>query len=71
MSHYSLVDNVESAGLIVPSREIKVAVFNQTNKKTLIKGDLITKNSQQRATDDKLEMAMTNPTMFYIIKTPQ
>ena len=71
MSYYSLIDSVESAGSIVPSREIKVAVFNQTNKKKLIKEDLITKNSQQRATDDKLEMAMTNLTMFYISKTPQ
>ena len=31
--HHSIIEHVNSAGLIVQNKEIKVAVFNQTNKK--------------------------------------
>ena len=36
VSHHSLVEHVKSAGLIVQSKEIKVAVFNQTKTKAII-----------------------------------
>ena len=41
--HHSLVEYVKSAGLIVQSKEIKVVVFNHTNKKSIIKEALRTK----------------------------
>ena len=37
VSHHSLIEYVKSSGLIVQGKEIKVAVFNQTNKKSIIK----------------------------------
>ena len=58
--HHNLIEHVESAGLIVQSKEIKVAVFNQTNTKAIIKEALRTKNIQGRVTDEKLVMSMTN-----------
>ena len=35
--HYSLIEHVYSEGLIDQIKEIKVAVFNQTNIKAIIK----------------------------------
>ena len=45
VSHCSLIKHVKIAGLIVPSKEIKVAVFHQTN----------TKNDNQGDSDNKKE----------------
>ena len=33
VSHHSLIENVKNASLIVPSKEIKVSVVHETNKK--------------------------------------
>ena len=41
--HDSLIEHVKSAGLIVQIKKIKVAVFNQTNTKSIIKEALRTK----------------------------
>ena len=71
MSHLSLIKHVKSAGFIVPSKEIKVAVFHQKNTKTIIKEALRTKKSWGIATDEKQLMAMTNMNVCYSIKTPQ
>ena len=37
VSNHSLIEHVKRAGFIVQSKEIKVAVFNQTNTKAIIK----------------------------------
>ena len=37
VSHHSIIEHIKSAGLIVQSKEIKVAVFNQNNTKSIIK----------------------------------
>ena len=71
VSHCSLIKHVKIAGLIVPSKEIKVAVFHQTNTKTIIKETLITKKSQLRAADEKRLIAMTNINVCYSSKKPQ
>ena len=60
MLHHSLIENVKSEGLIVQSKEIKVAIFIHTNKKAIIKESLRTKNSQGRVTDKKQYISMTN-----------
>ena len=36
VSHHSLIEHVNSAGLIVQIKEIKVAVFNHINTKAII-----------------------------------
>ena len=71
VSHCSLIKHVKIAGLIVPSKEIKVAVFHQTNTKTIIKETLRTKKSQVRAAYEKRLIAMTNITVCYSSNTLQ
>ena len=71
VSHHNCIEYVKSAGLIVQSKEIKVAVFNHTNTKATIKEALKTKNSQGRVTDEKRSMAMTNMTVCSDIKKQQ
>ena len=46
--------------MVVQSKEIKVAVFNQTNTKAIIKEALRTKNIQRRVADEKQFMAVIN-----------
>ena len=58
-SHNSLIEHVNSAGLIVQSKEIKVAIFNHTNKKATIKEAIRTKKGQGRVVDIFF-IAMTN-----------
>ena len=60
MSHHSLIEHVKSACFIVQSKEIKLAISNHTNKKSIIKKALRTKNSQGRVTDKKQYISMTN-----------
>ena len=57
--------------MIVQSKEIKVAVLNQTNIKSIIEESPRTKNIQGRVTDDKRSMAMTNKTVCYASKKQQ
>ena len=61
--HHSFIEHVKSTGLIVQSKEIKVAVFNQINKTQIIKEDIRTKKSQGRVIYEKRAMAMTNMTV--------
>ena len=63
MLHHSLIENFNSAGLIVQSKETKVQVFNQTNTKAIIKEALRTKNIKVRVTYEKVSMSVTNMTM--------
>ena len=46
MPFSSLIEHVKNAGLIVPSKEIKIVVFRQTNRKIIIKEVMRTKTSQ-------------------------
>ena len=71
MSRCIIIEHVNITCLFVPSKEIKVAVFHQTNTKILIKETLRTKNNLGRAIDDKRAMEKTNMTVFSISKTPQ
>ena len=64
MSCHSIIKHVKITGLIVQSKEIKLAVFNQTNKKTKKKESLIARNIQVIVTDDKILMAMVNMTVY-------
>ena len=71
MSHHSIVEQINSADLIVQSKEIKVADFNQTNTKAIIKEALRTKKSQVRVKDEKQSMAMNNMNVCYYRKKRQ
>ena len=71
MSHHSLIEHVKSAFFIVQSKEIKLAISNHTNKKSIIKKALRTKNSQGRVTDKKQYIAMTNMTAYTFSKKQQ
>ena len=44
VSHNSLIEHGKSAGFIVQSKERRVSVFNQTNTKEIMKGNIRTKN---------------------------
>ena len=46
--HHSLIEHVKSSGFIVKSKEIKVAVFNHTNTKLIIKEALRTKRVKEK-----------------------
>ena len=65
LPHHGIIEHVKISGLIVKIKEIKVAVFNQTNTKAIIKEALRTKKSQVRVKDEKQSMAMTNMTVSY------
>ena len=71
MSHHSFIEHVKSACLIVQIKEIKVAVFNQTNTKAIIKEAIRTKHSQVRVKDEKRDMAMTDMNVCSYIKKPK
>ena len=60
MLHHSLIEHVKSSVLIFQIKEIKLAVFNHTNTKSIIKEYIRTKKSQGIVTDEKRSMAMTN-----------
>ena len=45
--HHSLVEHVKSAGLIFLNKEIKVAVLNHTNKKSIIKEAIRKKRAKE------------------------
>ena len=60
VSHHGLIEQIKIAGLIVQSKEIKVAVFNQTNTILIVNEALRTKNIQGRVTDEKRSIAITN-----------
>ena len=36
VSHHSIIEHVKRSGLIVQNKEIKMALFNQTNTKEII-----------------------------------
>ena len=70
-SHHSFIKHVKNSGLIAQIKEIKVAVFNQTNTKEIIKEVLRIKKSQGRVVDEKKSTAMTNMTVCYYSKKQQ
>ena len=71
MPSHSVIKHVNSAGLIVQIKEIKVAVFNQYNTTAIIKEDLRTKSGQVIVIDDNIAMAVTNMTVCSDIKKQQ
>ena len=71
VSRHSLIEHVKSAGLVIQIKEIKVAVFNQTNTKAMIKEALITNKIQGIMVDGKRAMAMNNMTVCSASKKQQ
>ena len=69
MSHHSLIEQVNNEGLIVPSKEIRVAVFHQKNTKTITKEAMIKKRVKEKSTDEKRAMTMTKINVSYNSKT--
>jgi hypothetical protein len=60
VSHPQLRSMMKSAGLIVPSDAMKVAICNENQRKKMIERASKTNKSQGRATDDKRSFLLAN-----------